>query len=102
MPTETSATIDAWAEATFGAAPDLRRLHARAAQELEELAEALALSDPAGAVAEAADVAILLHRIVALCGGDLAAAVDAKMHINRNRRWIRAGDGTGRHMRDEI
>jgi hypothetical protein len=100
MPPETSASIAQWAEATFGPAPDLGALQARAAQELAELALALALADGdrAETLAEAADVAILLHRIAALSGGDLAQAVDAKMAVNRARVWVRSGDGTGRHL----
>ncbi len=47
---------------------------------------------------EAADVAILLHRLVALAGRDLAEEVDAKMAVNRARRWYAAGDGTGGHV----
>lgn len=101
MPEETSATIDTWAEATFGPAPNLNALQIRAAQELNELGQALATGDRAEALAEAADVAILLHRISALCGGDLAKAVDAKMQINRARRWTKAGDGTGQHFSGE-
>jgi len=98
MPPETSASIAQWAEATFGPAPDLGALQARAVQELAELALALADGDRAETLAEAADVAILLHRIAALSGGDLAQAVDAKMAVNRTRVWARSGDGTGRHL----
>ncbi|NJM83887.1 MAG: DUF550 domain-containing protein [Tabrizicola sp.] len=96
---ETSASIAAWAESTFGAARSLDDLAARAIEELNELRAALAADEPASEVtAEAADVAILLHRIAALCGADLAAIVDQKMAINRARRWQPAGDGTGRHI----
>lgn len=98
MPPETSASIATWAQDTFGPAPDLMALHARAALELAELAQALAAGTPAETLSEAADVAILLHRIAALSGGDLTSAVDAKMAINRSRTWQRAGDGTGRHV----
>ncbi len=47
---------------------------------------------------EAADVVILLHRLVALAGMDLSEQVDAKMAINRARKWKAAGDGTGGHV----
>jgi hypothetical protein len=30
-------------------------------------------------------------------GFDLTAAVAEKMEINRNRRWVMNGDGTGHH-----
>lgn len=95
--TETSASIAAWAEATFGPASDLTVLTQRARQELDELEEALLAGHSAEAIGEAADVVILLHRVTALLGADLADAVTAKMTINRNRRWRLSGDGVGQH-----
>lgn len=95
---ETSASIALWGAETFGAAKDLRALVARAGLELAELDEALAAGDHAEALREAADVVILLHRIAAELGGDLSAAVDAKMAVNRGRLWAPAGDGTGSHV----
>lgn len=94
---ETSATIAAWAEETFGPATDLSVLVRRARAEFEELEAAVLAGDAAEARREAADVVILLHRLSALTGGDLAADVDAKMHINRSRRWRLSGDGVGQH-----
>lgn len=94
---ETSASIAAWAEATFGPVRDLSVLTRRARQELEELDEALLAGQSADAIGEAADVMILLHRLTALLGADLADAVNAKMTINRNRRWRLSGDGVGQH-----
>lgn len=48
---------------------------------------------------EAADVLIVLYGMAALYGFDLHAEVDRKMEINRDRKWIANGDGTGRHVR---
>lgn len=98
MPTETSSTIREWGDATFGEARDLSALVARARGELDELEQAVRAGDMAEAGREAADVAILLHRLVALAGRDLAEEVDAKMAVNRARRWYAAGDGTGGHV----
>jgi NTP pyrophosphatase (non-canonical NTP hydrolase) len=95
MPIETSITIREWGDATFGAVRDLSALIARARGELDELDQAVRANDPAEIGREAADVAILLHRLVALAGMDLAEQVDAKMTVNRARRWRAAGDGTG-------
>ena len=95
---ETSTTIQAWAEPVFGPVADLRDLVDRAALELAELKQALASGDLAEAKAEAADVVILLHRVAALLGTDLATEVDAKMAINRARSWVRDGKGAGRHV----
>jgi NTP pyrophosphatase (non-canonical NTP hydrolase) len=77
---------------------DLSALIARARGELDELDQAVRANDPAEIGREAADVAILLHRLVALAGMDLAEQVDAKMTVNRARRWRAAGDGTGGHV----
>ena len=96
---ETSASIAEWAEDVFGEARRLDDLAERAIEELNELRGAIANAEPTSEItAEAADVAILLHRIVALCGADLADVVDQKMAINRARRWQPSGDGTGQHI----
>ena len=99
MAQETSATIAQWAEATFGSVQSLERLVDRAQQELAELRQAITNnSAPADIAKEAADVVILLHRVAALSGHDLAETVDAKMVINRQRRWQPSGDGVGQHL----
>ncbi len=98
MATETSNTIRVWGDETFGEVKDLAALIARARLELDELEEAIRAGDIAEAGREAADVVILLHRLVALAGLDLNDQVDAKMAINRARSWKAAGDGTGGHV----
>lgn len=98
MATETSNTIRVWGDATFGEVKDLAALVARARGEMDELEQALRAGDLAEAGREAADVVILLHRLVALAGMDLNEQVDAKMAINRARTWKAAGDGTGGHV----
>lgn len=99
---ETSASIEAWADEAFGPVSDLDALVLRAGLELKELREAIASAEPSAAImSEAADVAILLHRVAALSGGELSGAVDAKMAINRIREWTPAGDGTGKHRNEE-
>ncbi|GGY54719.1 dATP/dGTP pyrophosphohydrolase domain-containing protein [Parvularcula lutaonensis] len=96
---ETSRSIRAWGRETFGDPETLAPLVERARLELDELAAAVAAGEPDAAVKlEAADVAILLHRIVGILGGELSDAVDAKMAINRARRWNVSGDGTGSHI----
>ncbi|RYE55415.1 MAG: nucleotide pyrophosphohydrolase [Rhizobiaceae bacterium] len=98
MPAETSQTIRIWGDATFGAPSDLTVLVQRARVEMDELEEALRAGDTAEAGREAADVVILLHRIAGILGHDLTEQVDAKMVINRARKWKSAGDGTGGHV----
>ena len=98
MAAETSNSIRVWGDETFGEVSDLSALVARARGELDELDQAIRANDKAEIGREAADVAILLHRLVALTGRDLAQEVDAKMAVNRARRWYAAGDGTGGHV----
>ncbi len=98
MATETSHTIREWGDATFGEARDLTVLVARARGEMDELERALRDGDTTEAGWEAADVAILLHRLVGLLGMELSEQVDAKMQVNRARKWRAAGDGTGGHV----
>lgn len=98
MPVESSHTIRDWGDATFGAVRDLTALVARARGEMDELEQALQAGDHSEAGREAADVAILLHRLVALLGMELSEQVDAKMRVNRTRTWKAAGDGTGGHV----
>lgn len=96
---ESSASIAAWGERTFGQVADLNALILRAQEELESLRSAVENGDSARDVAsEAADIAILLHRLVGLHGAELSFAIDEKMARNRTRIWSLAGDGTGRHV----
>jgi NTP pyrophosphatase (non-canonical NTP hydrolase) len=98
MATETSNSIREWGDATFGKVSDLSALVARARGELDELDGAIRANDSQDIGKEAADVVILVHRLVALAGMDLSEQVDAKMAINRARKWKAAGDGTGGHV----
>ncbi len=98
MAAETSRSIREWGDAVFGAPQDLTVLVKRARVEMDELEQALREGDTEEAGREAADVVILLHRLVALAGMDLDEQVDAKMAINRARKWKSAGDGTGGHV----
>jgi NTP pyrophosphatase (non-canonical NTP hydrolase) len=98
MAAETSNSIRAWGDEMFGKVADLSALLARARGELDELEQAIRANDKPEIGREAADVVILLHRLVALAGMELSDEVDAKMAINRARKWKAAGDGTGGHV----
>lgn len=98
MATETSKSIREWGDAVFGAPQDLTVLVKRARVEMDELEQALRAGDMEEAGREAADVVILLHRLAGILGHDLLDQVDAKMAINRARKWKAAGDGTGGHV----
>ncbi len=95
---ETQKTIAAWGEATFGPAANPLDLVTRAQQELNELADAVKQHDRREAALETADVMILLYRLAQDLGYDLDRSVGEKMAINRARKWVRAGDGTGKHV----
>ena len=103
---ETIESISKWADETFGlSTPEASLL--RAYQEIDEfltLHEAadwgitpkLSSTDPKFAE-EAADVCITLYRYINLVDPE---AIDRKMAINRARKWISNGDGTGRHVKE--
>jgi NTP pyrophosphatase (non-canonical NTP hydrolase) len=97
MARETSASIAQWGAETFGEVSDFAVLIQRARAEFEELDAAVRAGDADEIGREAADVVILLHRLMGLLGKDLADEVDAKMNINRNRQWRLSGDGVGQH-----
>lgn len=87
---ETPQTIRAWALATFGEVT-IRRGVSRAAEELDE------------ALTELADVTIVLchatrgHWLMWPAVWLLRKRINAKMAINRARRWDLRGDGTAQH-----
>lgn len=99
---ETRDTIAKWADDTFGPATDAARI-GRALEEANEAADEI--HDPVGCLVEIADVIICLCACPSSVGidarglvGDRAwQAVEAKMNINRSRKWILRGDGNGDH-----
>ena len=98
MTRETQQSVTAWGEETFGPVSSPAVLVARAALEMRELEEAAEQNDPKAVGQELADVLIILYRVATLHNLDINAIVDEKMRINRARRWVRKGDGTGRHV----
>ncbi len=96
---ESSESITAWGEQTFGKVSDLNTLIERAKEELEVLQQAIENGESVrNVVADAAEIAILMHRLVGLHGAELSFAIDEKMARNRTRIWSLAGDGTGRRV----
>lgn len=94
---ETRQTISEWAEATFGSVTLLDAAK-RCRQELDELIALLEANpnDPK-VFEEIADVQITFARVVHLSKIDLQSEVNQKMTINRARKWVLNGDGTGQH-----
>lgn len=66
--------------------------------EMHELGDAIDQRDLSEIGKEAADVMILLYRLMDQFGLELGAQCDEKMAINRSRNWQSKGDGTGSHI----
>lgn len=98
MASETQRTICDWAEAIFGPVSHPSVLVDRALVEMDELRRAVQRGDTAEAGKEAADVMILVYRLMETFSLDLHAEVTAKMTENRARTWRPKGDGTGSHI----
>ena len=96
---ETQESIASWAEDTFGPVTQQSVLVDRAMAEMAELRDAVLLNNPVEIGKEAADVVILLYRILELNGSDLHSEVTLKMGENRTRKWNAKGDGTGSHIK---
>lgn len=116
---ENQVSISEWAQYTFGTAKDPTVLVGRT---LEEFGELMALFLPpdiarkfkdaiaavrarsrlqeldTGKIAgELADVLVVLYQVAEAFGVDLLGAVDAKMQVNRNRKWKITAGGIGQH-----
>lgn len=99
---ETSDSISRWAQEVFGELSPVLTAE-RIQEELDELLTELYCSRgsrslPSKLALEFADVAICLAVAAAASGVDLGSAVMQKMAINRDRRWVRTGGGTGKHV----
>ena len=100
MKSETSTSIGQWADETFGLCHSYTDALNRVRKEFEELETSIFNNEPDAAIAaEAADVIITLTRIFNMAKVDMGLEIDAKMAINRNRKWKRDKDGTGKHIR---
>lgn len=91
---ETQASISTWAKETFGEPTSLELVVDRFLEEVEELQTGA----PEDLPDECADCMIVLLQVAATAGFDLQEAIDAKMKINRARKWNTKGDGVGQHI----
>lgn len=98
---ETQQSIGAWQVETFGRFNDNVAAFDRSDEEWWELVDAVASGDINEIGREMADVMIVLMGWADQLGIDLQAEIDAKMQINRSRRWATNGDGTGQHIKEE-
>ncbi len=95
---ETQATITEWAD-SVGIKPDIWRAVTRAREEMQEALDDIANGDIAAAGVELADVVICLHVAASRMGVDLQSAIDAKMTINRSRKWRVDPTGCAYHVK---
>lgn len=98
---ETQQSIGAWQVETFGRFEHNVTAFWRLDEEIEELGIAAHGPNKETIAHEMADVEIVLRGWAEQMGIDLQAEVDAKMAINRCRRWVSNGDGTGQHIKEE-
>lgn len=92
-------TISLWADSVVGPASSNMRIAVRANQEMSELMTKLAINDRhSTAGEEIADTMICLMRLATRLGVNIEAAIDAKMEVNRKRKWTTDGTGCGQHI----
>lgn len=97
MSSETQQSITEWADTSFGVA-DREATYQRMMKEIREMLHAHAEERWHGVAKELPDVYITLVRLATRLGIDLHAEVDAKMQINRARRWELDGMGGAQHV----
>jgi NTP pyrophosphatase (non-canonical NTP hydrolase) len=99
---ETEQSVVLWADETFGMTTSNIRIAARANEEMAELLRALSTNDVSPKAAEEiADIVIILTRLARNLGTTVASEIDAKMQVNRLRRWMKDNTGHGYHVRDK-
>lgn len=95
--TSLQSDIATWADSTFGRS-NISAIYWRSSVEFSELGLAIIDGKPKTKIAEeVADVIIVFYRLAEYLGIDLDAEIKKKMAINRKRKWIRDGNGNGRH-----
>lgn len=110
--TWTQSQIGEWGEKTFGRPKNPFALAARADIEFDEFIQEVYSYDGDFSpylkdeididrnktLEEMADVVIIFKQLAYYLGEDLEEAVASKMIKNINRKWIKTGDGVGRHI----
>ena len=96
----TPTRISDWADRTFGRSDTNIRIAVRANEEMSELLRALSTDDHhPKAAEEAADVFIVLYRLVRNLNADIFEEIDKKMAKNELRTWQLDDTGHGYHVR---
>ncbi len=97
---ETQESMSLWAVETFGRPGSNLSVAVRSNEEMAELLAKLrdGDDDPEAAI-EAADVFIVLMRLFDRLGLDYLEVMDAKMELNRSRKWEKTHTGHGYHVK---
>ncbi len=98
---ETQASIVKWADETFGPIADEETAAKRMFDEVFEMEDDYFEDQYDKVAKEFIDVFVTGVRFLAMKGIDFQEALDAKMAINRARKWRSNGDGTGQHIKEE-
>lgn len=100
MSSESQRSIADWANKEFGRQQDeIKGFISDFRRVLEEMEEFTETVNAQEAIEEAADVVITLYIFADRLQYDLHDQIDRKMAINRSRKWIAHGDGTGHHVK---
>lgn len=96
---ETQKSISEWAVETFGPTGTNLRVALRMNNEMAELLDKLAKNDnDPEAIEEAGDIIIVAMRLFERFNINFWDVVEAKMAINRARKWKADGTGCGQHI----
>lgn len=97
---ETQKTISDWATKTFGYPKSPEVAIRRMLKECKEMEDKLdsAAATHEDIADEIADIFITGFQAMSVIGYNVQACIDHKMQINRHRKWILHGDGTGQHQ----
>ena len=96
--------MSSWAYETFGPTTVMRsatRMNTEVAELLTKLSMPIVYSswsETETVRKECADIQITLYRVAESLGFSLTDEVDAKMAINRARKWKLDGSGCGQHV----
>ena len=97
---ETQYSTVCWALETFGidALTKVEGTYLKLVEEMEEFKEAYESGDKAKICDEAADLMVLLVQVVHHFNENLYKQFEAKMHVNRNRKWDKTAVGNYQHV----
>ena len=97
---ETMQSIIDWQNETFGPSRNHMRTVTRANEEMAELLTAVSLGNLYKVGEEIADIFLVLCGIAGPLNINIFDEIDAKMAVNRERKWTITDEGHGYHVKD--